>query len=185
MFRGVLVVMAVMSLGIAMASETRIELVYFGGAGCGLCKNEDLRATMRKAIAAIEQESRRRGWTFEAIAVSVDDNQEHGRTFLKTYCDEFSTHVCTGHGFKTDLFQEIIMRAPALQEGVSLQVEGVPYLAVVRRNGTQTVLARYLSGTIVPFLHWIADTDPVNREDAFACLFDQRCPGVASQAGSR
>ena len=129
----------------------------------------------------IEQESKRRGWTCETIAVSVDESQEQGRVFLKNYCSEFDVHVCSGKGFKTDLFQELIMKRPALQEGVSARVEGIPYLVVARNNATRVVLARYLSGTILPFLKWVTDADPVRQEQALACLFDQHCPGVDSE----
>jgi len=158
-----------------LAGKTRIEFVYFVGAGCALCKDQDLRTSLAAALTAIEGESERRGWSFSAIAVAVDEDPEVGTAFLRTYCPEFDTHVCTGDGYETRLFQELVMKAPARQEGVNVQVEGVPYVVLSRIDGKRTVLARYLGSTILPFLKWITVADPAEREEAFGCAFDQKC----------
>jgi hypothetical protein len=164
--------------GVVCAEETKLELVYFGFSGCGFCRNPELRSKLGPAIEALRKEARSRGWSFEAIAVSVDENLEHGRAFLKTYCSEFDTHFCTGEGFKTALFQDLILKRPAHLEGVAgAQVEGIPYLVLTKDTGERVVLARFLSGTMVSFLDWVAEKDPVKRPKMFACVLDQSdCP---------
>ncbi len=177
-------IMLVAMSSVAWATETKLELVYFGSSGCGFCRNPELRSRLALAIDALREEARRRGWSFEAIAVSVDEDPEHGHAFLRRFCSEFETHLSTGEGFKTKLFQDLVLGQPAHLEGVDFRVEGIPYLVLTKNNGRRVVLARFLSGTMNSFLDWIGEKDPAKREAMFRCVLDQEdCPGSNAPSG--
>lgn len=167
----------------AYASVPQLQFVFFGSSGCGMSKSKELHALLRPAMASIESAARSRGWSFESIAVTVDESKEHGDAFLKSYFSDFDTRVCDGSGFSTPLFQDLIMKRPAVLEGVSAQVEGVPYLVILKVSDGKVVLGRFLSGSINYILEDVASPDLQKRTKLLNCLLDQTdCRVAASPA---
>ncbi len=163
----------VLGLNDGFASAPKIQFVYFGSSGCGISKNKELQTALRPAIAAIKSATESRGWSFESIAVTVDEDKEIGKAYLESAFPDFDVRHCDGAGFGSALFQDLVMRRPAIQDSVPEQLEGVPYLVILKVMDDKVILERYVSGMIIKFLQAAASPDIESRTKRLDRLLDR------------
>ncbi len=106
------------------------------------------------------------------MAVAVDTDIEVGNAYLESAFPDFDVRHCDGAGFGSVLFQDLIMRRPAIHDSVSEQVEGIPYMVIVKVTDDKVILGRFLSGMIMKFLEAAASPDLEARTQWLNRLLD-------------
>jgi hypothetical protein len=157
--RLLLLLTVLLCLGASSPGDPTIEFIYIGSASCGFCKKPEFIEGLETVKAKVRKAAHDKGWRFESVCISVDNDTEIGTGFVDRYCATFDRRVNRGLGFSTPEYSKYVKELPAAA-GVNMDVDGIPWVIIAMTTDNETkVHSRYLGSLLT---RWLTSDPPID-----------------------